>query len=663
MGKRDFGDTLAQAKSVGLRQRQRVFSNALGGADPADVLEIQLRARSSFRSELEYAGDRAQMQLFEDTNGDGQLQPRERIGRSRRSDINHEALSAAKLEAGTYYLRVTPQAQGKPDYQLTLNAEVPGQLSRQLTAQNGRISKKNWNARFLNRDRDNLTDYEAYDFSQPDAIVDLGRQGKQRRTVARLNVDYGNSSPDLIQSDRFAMEAWTRVRLKSGKFYRISSNSDDGMRFIIKHRRTGDVLAEFNDNWQDRSVRDEEWSQIITPTQSGGYDFYVQYYENQGVAEIDVTLEKMRPKGEVLAASLNVRSTPTTLNNTPIDVLLAGEEFKIKRQVQSVNDTVYQDWYKIVTADKTRGYVAAGSAFVDIVGETSNVYILGGGVFEPPIPDDGTAGSGSDSSQGVISSSVWMTADDKISIRSDKSMSGFELGRVAAGTPLTLIEKVTGDRYLNSYDTWYRVRLNLNDRDQEGYVAAAYVDVLNDNGLYETGISKDNSAYKAHLNEVLNPTDYWTSYRPYIEQAAGRYSWLDAAVVAGIGSRESAWGRLLTPRGPGGTGDGGHGRGLMQIDDRYHQGFIASGRWSNPKDNIDYAIDQVLANYYSYLDQNTALDGRELLRGAIAAYNSGLSNVTRALSQGLDVDHYTTGQDYSWDVLNRAGFFQLNGWS
>ncbi|MGB3495908.1 MAG: SH3 domain-containing protein [Elainellaceae cyanobacterium] len=663
MGKRDFGNTLNQAKPISLGQRQRVVSNSLGGQDSADVLEVRVKQRSSFSADLEFAGDRPKMALFDDANQDGQFQRRERIGRSRRDSSTGESLTSSKLDTGTYYLQVTPKGRGESDYQLTLNADSPSASGRSFGTQNVRISKKNWNARFLNRSRTDLTDYESYNFNNPDAIVDLGSQGKKRRTVAQLNVDYGMSSPDRIQKDRFAMEAWTRVRLRSGKFYRLSSDSDDGTRFLIKHRRSGEVLAEFNDNWNDRSVRDDEWSQIITPTQSGGYDLYVQYYENTGAAEVDVTLEKMRPQGEVLAAQLNVRNTPTTLNNTPTDVLSAGEVFKIKRQVQSSNDTVYQDWYKIVTADKTRGYVAAGSAFVDIVGEASNVYTIGGGTFEPPIPDDGTPGTPGTNNQGVISSSVWITSDDKISIRADKSISGLELGRVGAGTSLTLIEKVTGDRYLNSYDSWYRVRLNLNGRDQEGYVAAAYVDVLNDGGLYETGISKDNSAYKAHLTEVENPTYYWASYKPHVEQAASRYSWLDASVVAGIGSRESAWGRFLSPRGPGGTGDGGHGRGLMQIDDRYHQSFIASGRWSNPKDNIDYAVDQVLANYYSYLDRNTTLQGRELLRGAIAAYNSGLSNVTRAISQGRDVDYYTTGQDYSWDVLNRAGFFQSNGWT
>jgi hypothetical protein len=33
-----------------------------------------------------------------------------------------------------------------------------------------------------------------------------------------------------------------------------------------------------------------------------------------------------------------------------------------------------------------------------------------------------------------------------------------------------------------------------------------------------------------------------------------------------------------------------------------------------------------------------------------------------AYNAGLDVDYYTTGRDYGKDVLNIAGWFQLQGW-
>lgn len=663
MGKKDFGDTLSNAKAVALNNRSRTFRNTIGSDDQTDIFRIRLDGRSSLDAHLSYQGDRARMTLFQDQDGNGRLSRKEQLTKSLRIGADTDQLAASKLEPGLYFLNVKPTSSGKTEYTLSLNASQSSDRTRSLSTQGVRIPEKHWNASFLNRSRKDLRDYTSYDFSKADAVYDLGDRGKSGKTVAQLNIDYEMGSPDGVQSDYFAMEAWTRIRLKSGKFYRLTSTSDDGTRFLIKDRKTGDVLAEFNDNWSDRSTRDPEWSQIITTTKTGKYDFYVQYYENDGASTVDLELKKMKANGQVVPSALNVRSTASTLNNTPIDVLSTGETFKIRRQVQSSNDTVYRDWYKIVMDGGQKGFVVAGDNFVNIVGEASNVFTIGDGPFEPPtLPDDSNSGGGS-SLQGMISSSVWITSDDKISIRSDKNISGTELGRVGAGTPLSLIEKVTGGSYLNGYDSWYRVRLNLNGRDQEGYVAAYYVDVLNDNGFYETGISKDNALYKPHLNEALNPTYYWTSYQPYIEQAAARYSWLKPSVIAGIGSRESGWGRLLSPPGPGGTGDGGHGRGLMQIDDRFHQTFISTGQWRNPKSNIDYGIDQVLSRSYAYLDQNTNLQGTDLLRGAIAAYNAGLGNVTKALSQGRDVDYYTTGQDYSWDVLNRAGWFQLNGWA
>lgn len=667
MSIQDFGNTVQDAKVVSLTQQQQTLQNAIGGFDPADVIEVRLNGRSSINARLSYGGDRPLMTFFQDRNKDGQLSTNERIATATSVGETADEINATGLDpTDTYYLNVLPTSTGESSYFLSLSSSDSSPSSESVSNRQRITSPRKWNASFLNRDDKNLTNYANYDFSRPDATADLGSNGKKRKTVAQLNIDYGMGSPAGIQRDEFVMEAWTRVRLKSGKYYRLSSASDDGMRFLFRDRKTGETLIEFNDNWVDRSVNTDPWSQVFTVSESNRYDFYVQYYEDRGASVIDVALEKLHPQGQVQSAALNVRSTPSTLNNTPLATLSEGDTFKIRRLVESPNDSVYQNWFKVVAEDngqKVRGYVAAGSNFVDIVGEVTDAVTIGKDIVEQPAPPDDTItpsppGSGT---KGVITSSVWITSDDKISIRSDKSISGVELGRVGQGTSLDVIEMVSGGRYLNSFDAWYRVRVNLNGRDQEGYVAAYYVDVLND-GRYGTGISKTNGAYKAHLDEVLTPTYYTTSYRPYIDQAAARYSWLQPSVIAGIGSRESAWGRILSPRGPSGTGDGGHGRGLMQIDDRFHQTFIGSGLWRNPKSNIDYGIDEVLAKNYAYLDANTSLQGTDLLRGALASYNAGLSSITRAIREGRDVDYYTTGQDYSWDVLNRAGWFQLHGW-
>lgn len=663
---------LTQARAIALNTSTRMVEHTLGRSNAVDMYTFQFNQRSSFQSELSTNG-KAALHLINDRNTNGRVDRGEIIKRGRVRP-GTTTLAKNRLEAGTYFMRVLPKsapnATGEIDYQLTFSKTTDGGVTSSAVATRASTASQsatqNWNARFLNRDRSNLRNFRRYDFTQPDAMDDLGFQGRSGDMVARLDINYGRRSPTTgINKNRFAMEAWTRIELEGGSFYRISSKSDDGTRFYFKDPKTNQTVAELAGDWRNRKVRHPAWTQLLTPGASGSYDFYVQYFENSGNSVIDVALERVNLTGTVASSGLNVRSQPSTLNNTPINYLNQGEAFTIVKQVRSPNDIAYRDWYQIVTASGQSGYVAADSSFITVQ-DNSQIVAIGDVVTPPappPKPDLPGDGGSPGSAQGVISSKVWITSDRKISLRSTSDISGSELVRLGQNTPLTLVKKVTGGRYLNGFDEWYQVRTTVNGRNVDGYVAAYYVDVLNDGGRYETAISKENSLYKPHLTEAVTPTYYWTGYKPFADQAAAKYSWLNPSVIGGIGSRESGWGLLLSPKGPSGTGDGGHGRGLMQIDDRFHQSFISSGRWRNPQDNITYAIDEVLSRNYDYLDRNTNLAGENLLRGAIAAYNAGLGNVLDALSQGLDVDYYTTGQDYSWDVLNRAGWFQLHGWA
>jgi Putative peptidoglycan binding domain len=167
-------------------------------------------------------------------------------------------------------------------------------------------------------------------------------------------------------------------------------------------------------------------------------------------------------------------------------------------------------------------------------------------------------------------------------------------------------------------------------------------------------------------------------YGSLIEAAAAEAGVL-AAVVAGLGSRQSRWGLALKPRGPAGTIDlaprpfirpwrdvplppdgQGFGRGLLRIDYDAHE-FARSGDWQDAAANVHHAC-RMLSEARALLRRRTVLHGRALLRGALAAYNCGTNNVLHAIRQGLDLDFYTSGRDYSRDVLSRAGFFQAHGW-
>jgi Putative peptidoglycan binding domain len=177
---------------------------------------------------------------------------------------------------------------------------------------------------------------------------------------------------------------------------------------------------------------------------------------------------------------------------------------------------------------------------------------------------------------------------------------------------------------------------------------------------------------------LLEELEAAARYGATIVAAAGRFG-LPPAIIVAFGSRESRWGLALSPKGPTGTADftprpflgpyrdhplppdrRGFGRGMMQIDYDAHE-FARSGPWHEPDANVRYACG-VLVEFRPVLRRHTVLHGTALLRAMLAAYNSGLDNVLRAVRQGLDLDFYTGGRDYSRDVVNRAGFFEAHGW-
>ena len=169
-------------------------------------------------------------------------------------------------------------------------------------------------------------------------------------------------------------------------------------------------------------------------------------------------------------------------------------------------------------------------------------------------------------------------------------------------------------------------------------------------------------------------------FRSFVDEAANKFG-IQPSIIAGIASVESDWGLGNRPpgSGPAGTGDfakrgfptqfrsgplppdgGGFGRGLMQIDYDAHE-FARTGNWRDARENIFYGC-QVLTGNMKFLKTKTGRDGRELLRLAIASYNCGAGNELKAFQQGLGVDFFTTGRNYSQKVLDRAGWFQLHGW-
>ena len=159
----------------------------------------------------------------------------------------------------------------------------------------------------------------------------------------------------------------------------------------------------------------------------------------------------------------------------------------------------------------------------------------------------------------------------------------------------------------------------------------------------------------------------WLPMARLAEQVYG----VDPLLVLAVMDRESLGGEALQPRGPTGTGDHGHGRGLMQIDDRAHPTLAAAMLpWGQPL--LESAAFNILtgAGYLSHLVMDFDGTGCDPEPCAVAAYNCGPGKVRKALRELKKplhgealvklLDPLTASGNYVSDVLKRRSKFVLS---
>jgi len=134
--------------------------------------------------------------------------------------------------------------------------------------------------------------------------------------------------------------------------------------------------------------------------------------------------------------------------------------------------------------------------------------------------------------------------------------------------------------------------------------------------------------------------------------AANQFS-LPPALLAAIASRESRGGAVLK----NGFGDGGHGFGLMQVDNRNPFKVQQDGGPAG-QPHINQATGILANKLASVKKQFSALPDVEQLQMAVSRYNGG------AGKQPPNSDAGTTGGDYMNDVWARARFYaRVEDWS
>jgi soluble lytic murein transglycosylase-like protein len=113
---------------------------------------------------------------------------------------------------------------------------------------------------------------------------------------------------------------------------------------------------------------------------------------------------------------------------------------------------------------------------------------------------------------------------------------------------------------------------------------------------------------------------------PVFRLAAIRHR-VPVTLLLAIASRESGMGTDPFLHANDWTGRDGHGKGIMQVDDRYHS-IMQQTPGDDHITNIEFAT-QFLAELMNRFDKKAH---------AVAAYNAGASGVQKAIGQGINPD-------------------------
>ncbi|MEZ5101351.1 MAG: peptidoglycan-binding protein [Thermoleophilia bacterium] len=131
---------------------------------------------------------------------------------------------------------------------------------------------------------------------------------------------------------------------------------------------------------------------------------------------------------------------------------------------------------------------------------------------------------------------------------------------------------------------------------------------------------------------------------------------LPRGVLLAIASRESDMNDVV--------GDGGHGRGLFQIDDRAWPEWLAAhgaaGAGATPPVPAAAVLAAAIVSDGLAFGRRNGVPKRDLLRFALASYNAGCGGAIAGHKEG-DCDRRTTGGDYGRDVLDRRARMRGRG--
>jgi uncharacterized protein YkwD len=109
------GNTLRQAQSL---QNRVTVQESIGGGDRSDFYRLTFTQPSRLTLTLKRSSAPVMVEVLQDLNSNGRVEPAEVMGRSH-STRNTHSLYLPKVPAGIFFLRVSPKANRATSYRLT----------------------------------------------------------------------------------------------------------------------------------------------------------------------------------------------------------------------------------------------------------------------------------------------------------------------------------------------------------------------------------------------------------------------------------------------------------------------------------------------------------------------------------------------------------------
>jgi len=382
-----------------------------------------------------------------------------------------------------------------------------------------------------------------------------------------------------------------------------------------------------------------DWVELETGGRRGfAAAYYVEVGKDTGHQPAQTDSLGSATVNKHVTSTLNLRSEATA-SSVVLASLTPGMTVtvlaKVNGEAYPAGGASRTDWYQVQSGD-LKGFAAAF------------YFDLGKHVEHRPTPN----------ALGRVNSAV----SSSLNVRERPALDAPILFTLAPADTFDVLEPITGDTYAGGRNDWQHIHhskgsgyaagfyISLNQQDTPKSKWDQLLPTVPTSGASAQTAAQDGLAPGIAASETMAETDLARvkAIAGLFTSTAAKFG-MSAALLAALGSRES---RICAALDENGWGDHGNGFGILQVDKNSHviegaESPISPAHMEQATGILVRNIDHVRANHPDW-------DDVYVLKGGVAAYNCGVSNVQTI--EGMDIG--TTGDDYSSDVIARAKYYQ-----